>query len=135
MLICPIYVITNINTFINHKMEKPKYIKLFKSYNTHLKKEVNHLRKSLNNTLEKARKRQRAASRSPTMKTHIAKTGEMQEKMIFNASKMLNQMSSDRVFYTKRLKTLNVDKLLHLKDKVEDYRDTVANLEGKNKEL
>ena len=116
-------------------MEKPKYIKLFATYNSQLKREVNSLRKSLNSTLEKARKRQRAATRSPTMKTHIANTGEMTDKMILNASRMLNQMSSDKVYYTKKLKTLDVEKLLHLKEKVEGYRDTADKLEGTNKQL
>ena len=55
--------------------------------------------------------------------------------MIFNATKMLNQMSSDKIYYGKRLKTLNVEKLMHLKEKVETYRDTVGKLEDKNKKL
>ena len=42
-------------------------------------------------------------------------------------------MSSDKIYYGKRLKTLNVEKLMHLKEKVETYRDTVGKLEDKNK--
>lgn len=44
-------------------------------------------------------------------------------------------MSSDKIYYGKRLKTLNVEKLMHLKEKVETYRDTVGKLEDKNKKL